>query len=65
MDRKRVAFIVYVDLDPIPGEMHSQESAQNIIRNVLVNAVSHLQPYGFARPDRATAGGARVVLLDL
>lgn len=40
----RKAFIVYVDLDPNPGTMHSQESAQNVIRNVLYQRMPHYNP---------------------
>lgn len=44
MERTRKAFVVYVDLDPLPGPMHSQESAQNIIRNVLSQQMPHYNP---------------------
>jgi hypothetical protein len=43
-DRTRVAFVVYVDLDPVPGEFYSKESAQHSIRNVLVDALGHYDP---------------------
>jgi hypothetical protein len=31
----RKAFVVYVNLDPVPGTFHTQESAQNVIRGIL------------------------------
>lgn len=37
MSRDRVAFLVYLDLDPVPGEMHSTESAANALRSVIMN----------------------------
>jgi hypothetical protein len=40
----RRAFIVYVDLDRLPGDFYSQESAQNIIRKVLRDRLSHYNP---------------------
>lgn len=40
----RKAFIVYVDLDPVPGTFHSQESAQNVIRGILNDRISHYNP---------------------
>lgn len=41
MSRVRRAYVVYVDLDPMPGEMGSQESAHNVIRRSL----QRLLPY--------------------
>lgn len=38
------AFIVYVDLDPVPGEMYSKESAQNMLRNVILQGVPQFAP---------------------
>jgi hypothetical protein len=35
MNRARKAFLVYVDLDPMPGIMHSQESAQNHLNRLI------------------------------
>lgn len=43
-DRKRVCFVINVDLDPVPGAFHTQESAQNILRNVFVINFSHYNP---------------------
>jgi len=44
MMRDRIAYVVYVDLDPSPGPMHSKESAQNIIRNVLYQRMPSYNP---------------------
>lgn len=35
---------MYVDLDPVPGVMHSQESAQHVIANLLVERIPHYKP---------------------
>lgn len=42
--RKRKAFLVYVDLDEMPGAMHSKESAQNAIRGILYDRIPHYNP---------------------
>lgn len=42
--RVRKAFMVYVDLDPIPGMMHTKESAQSIIRTILYDRLGHYNP---------------------
>lgn len=55
MNRKRVALVVYVDLDPIPGALHTPESAQSYVSSTLkeffgpydpgvIIAPSHMQP---------------------
>lgn len=43
-DRKRVALIVHVDLDPVPGTMHTHESAQEVVKNLLINSIPHYWP---------------------
>lgn len=40
----RKAFLVYVDLDPVPGEMHTQESAQNVLRSILNHMIPAYNP---------------------
>lgn len=49
--RKRVSFIAFVDLDPNPGSMHSQKSAQNIIRFSLTNRIGHYNPIVSLAPE--------------
>jgi hypothetical protein len=44
MEKIRKAYIVYVDLDPVPGAMHSKESAQHYIRMVLINSLGNYNP---------------------
>lgn len=44
MSRQRKAFVVYVDLDPTPGTMHTAESAHNVIRNVLHQRMPNYNP---------------------
>lgn len=41
---ERVRLIVYVDLDPVPGPMHSIESAQNTVRGILHAQIPHYNP---------------------
>ena len=53
MERKRVAFVVYVDLDPVPGQMHSTESAQNIIRHILQDRLRPYNPIVSLAPEAA------------
>lgn len=40
----RVKLIVYVDLDPVPGPMHSIDSAQNTVRGILHAQIPHYNP---------------------
>jgi hypothetical protein len=73
MTRQRRAFLVYVDLDPLPGIMHTQESAQNHINNVLheffrpYKPMASLAPFTVQLPDSVEARVRRayVVYLDL
>lgn len=51
MYKTRRAFVVYVDLDPVPGTFHSQESAQNSIRGILLRAIPHYNPMVSLAPD--------------
>jgi hypothetical protein len=43
-DRKRIMLEVYVDLDPIPGAMHTEASARAIIQTLLDSGMSHYNP---------------------
>lgn len=49
--RRRVSLILFVDLDPLPGSMYSQESAQNIIRFALRNRIEHYNPMVSLAPE--------------
>lgn len=51
-DRKRVCFVIFVDLDPVPGSMHTQESAHNILRFIFQNRIPHYHPIVSLAPDR-------------
>lgn len=42
--RERVAIIVLVDLDPIPGAFHTMESAVNNVRGILEDRIPHYNP---------------------
>lgn len=47
----RKAFVVYVDLDDVPGEFHTQESALHALRNVLRNTIGHYNPMVSLAPE--------------
>jgi hypothetical protein len=49
--RKRACFILFVDLDPTPGIFHSSQSAQNAIRNLLVERIPHYNPMVSLAPE--------------
>lgn len=42
--KTRAALIVTVDLDPTPGTMHTQESAHNVVRNIIAQRVPQYEP---------------------
>ena len=48
---KRAAFVVYVDLDSIPGTMHTKESAQNVVRGILMDRIPHYHPIVSLAPE--------------
>lgn len=50
MRRERKAFVVFVDLDPTPGMMHTEQSAQDVIRNVLYQRMPHYNPEVISAP---------------
>lgn len=51
MKRTRKAFIVYVDLDPVPGAFHTQESAQMHLSWMLREALAHYNPLVSIAPN--------------
>lgn len=44
MERTRVKLAVYVDLDAIPGEFHSADSARNVVSAMLQSQIGHYNP---------------------
>lgn len=44
MDRDRVALIVWVDLDAVPGAFHTHESAQANVQAILERSIPHYSP---------------------
>lgn len=44
MERARIMLAVYVDLDPTPGTFHSAESAQSVVRKLLLDSIPHYKP---------------------
>jgi hypothetical protein len=41
---ERKAFLMYINLDDLPGQMYSQESAQNALRAILNGRMAHYNP---------------------
>lgn len=54
MERTRVRLDVWVDLDPVPGAFHSKESAQNHVRSILNDRISHYHPMVSTTNDQTT-----------
>jgi hypothetical protein len=44
MAQKRVMLTVKVSLDPVPGVMHTQESACDYVQSILENQMPHYNP---------------------
>jgi hypothetical protein len=44
MARQTVSLIVTVELDDVPGEFHTPESAERVIQIILENAIPHYNP---------------------
>lgn len=44
MDRKKVTLIVEAELDDLPGEFHTPESAERVIQIILDNSIPHYKP---------------------
>lgn len=44
MERNRVRLLVEVDLDPMPGAMHTKQSAEESIFSVLYRSFPHYNP---------------------
>jgi len=42
--------IIAVDLDPIPGEMHTAESARQVVQSILDRSIKHYNPKVHAIP---------------
>lgn len=44
MERTRIKLALYVDLDPVPGAMHTAENAASVIQNMLDTSIGHYNP---------------------
>lgn len=42
--KQRVALLVYVDLDPVPGAFHTERSARDNVAGILDNQIGHYNP---------------------
>lgn len=47
---RKARLIVVVDLDAMPGTMHTPESAQQVVQNVLFQRMSHYNPVAHLAP---------------
>jgi hypothetical protein len=41
---QRVTLVVEVDLDAVPGAFHTPESAEEHVRQILINSIPHYWP---------------------
>lgn len=46
----RKAFVVHIDLDPVPGDMHTEISAQACVKYVLSSRVQAYRPSVYEAP---------------
>lgn len=44
MARVRIKLEITVDLDPVPGAFHTEESARKIIAQILNDRIGHYNP---------------------
>jgi len=44
MDSSKAVFTLEVNLDPVPGAMHTVRDAQYQIQNILDRAIGHYEP---------------------
>lgn len=42
---KRMAMLVFVDLDPVPGVFHTKESAVETVNEILKRSIPHYNPH--------------------
>ena len=43
-DRTTTIVEVKINLDPVPGAMHTPESVREIVQQILTNAIPHYDP---------------------
>jgi hypothetical protein len=51
MARERIMIEVAVDLDPVPGTFHTQESAVESIQAILLSSIPHYNPVVFPQEE--------------
>ena len=51
MRRMRKPFVVFVDLDPVPGVMNTEESASEVLQSILNESIKHYNPTVFVEPS--------------
>lgn len=63
MNRERIALIIFVDLDPVPGEFNTRESWKRQLQGAMNGMVSHYHPQ-VEVGDATLSLGATVVLKE-
>jgi hypothetical protein len=51
MQRKVATLTVTINLDPVPGTMHTEESAQEVIFSILNSQLGHYNPVVSIAPE--------------
>jgi len=49
--RERIMLQVMVDLDPVPGAMHTPDGARAIVEAILMSRIPHYTPVVVVPPD--------------
>lgn len=44
MERERIKIEILIDLDPVPGIFHTEESARQTVNALLLERVGHYNP---------------------
>lgn len=55
---QRIALMVLVDLDPVPGMFHTREQAKEAVESILLSRVGHYNPVVFEHVDQTIASEA-------
>lgn len=61
MSRERVSFTVSIELDPIPGAMHTKESAKSAIEDIISSRMPSYNPRVYLSAEKALTEIQRIV----
>lgn len=48
---ERIRIAIAVDLDPVPGDFHTVESAEKIVQTILLDRLPHYNPVVLEGPE--------------